>query len=341
MKMDNHMSTSAIDRFCRQYLQLHQDLDYPGKDTLRDIEYQEKVYQRLFQKESITYPPPQRYQLRVLKELLKRIETSIQNWDEEELSDNLFETLSSLMSSNLPLEVHSAQQKAYVTYTVASLPHKPQLSPTITLYEARNIISASGTTGLRTWEATLHLGNYLVANSDLVDGKSVMELGAGTGYVSILCAKHLGASYALATDGSEEVVDSLHTNTYLNDLQETTRIESKELKWGYPLTGGEEATWNRGRRIDLVVGADLTYYETGIPALVATFGDLFELFPDVKIVIASIIRNPKTFDVFTKACAGHGYLFNEIEFPMTESSKQEGPFYEAKVPIKIASIAKG
>jgi predicted nicotinamide N-methyase len=253
--------------------------------------------------------------------------------------------LSSLLCSSLPSEATSAQQKSYVTYTISTLSSKSQAEneniPTTTLLEARNLVAASGTTGLRTWEAALHLGNYLCANSSiLVQGKSILELGAGTGYVSILCAEHLGASHVLATDGSDDVVSSLSTNFYLNNLQDSAKIEGKELKWGHALIGGEHPEWNGGRKIDLVLGADLTYDGSGIPALVSTFRDLFQLYPEVKIIIAATVRNPRTFQTFLGTCRGNGYVVEEIEFGVLKAEQQQGPFYSDLVPIQLCLITK-
>jgi predicted nicotinamide N-methyase len=250
--------------------------------------------------------------------------------------------LSTLLASPPTSEMISVQQKSYVTYTLSSLPLQDiqdQTTPTITLLEARNLVAASGTTGLRTWEAALHLGNYLCANQDsLVRGKSILELGAGTGYVSILCAKHLEASHVLATDGSDDVVTSLSTNFYLNNLQDSTVIEGKELKWGQALVGGEHPQWNGGRSIDLILGADLTYDGSGIPALVSTFGELFELYPTIKIIYAATVRNPRTFEKFLEACDAKKYAVEELEFGIKKAELQEGPFYSDQVPIQLCLI---
>jgi predicted nicotinamide N-methyase len=249
--------------------------------------------------------------------------------------------LSPLLASSVPSEAISAQQKSYVTYTLSSLPSQDQATPTITLLEARNLVAASGTTGLRTWEAALHLGNYLCANQDrLIRGKSILELGAGTGYVSILCAKHLQATHTIATDGSDDVVASLSTNFYLNDLQDSTLIEGKELKWGQALIGGEHPEWNGGRKIDVVLGADLTYDGFGIPALVSTFGDLFELCQEMKIIYAATVRNPKTFKTFLEACRTNKYNVEEIQFEIERAKLQEGPFYSDQVPIQLCLITR-
>jgi len=341
--MESQLSASArqqLDRFSRQYLQLQLGLDYPDEQYLRNDAFQQALHARLFEENAIKHTPPPRYQLRVLKELTRRIE-QLQDGEEEGISDDLMNYLSSLLVSPVPSEATSAQQKSYVTYTLSSLPAQDQIIPTITLFEARNLVAASGTTGLRTWEAALHLGNYLCTNSDnLVRGKSILELGAGTGYVSVLCAKHLGATNAIATDGSDDVVASLSTNFYLNGLQDSSSIEGKELRWGQALIGGEHPEWNAGRSIDLVLGADLTYDGSEIPALVSTFGDLFELCPKVKIIIAGTIRNPKTFETFLETCRGNKYVVEEIRFGIEKAEVQEGPFYSDQVPIQLYLITR-
>ena len=275
--------------------------------------------------------------------ILKEISTSIFLivLHSQGVSDDLVAYLSSLLASPVSHEVESAQAKSYVTYAISALEFKEQEILTTTLLEARNLVAAFGTTGLRTWEAALHLGNYLCSNAtSLVRGKSILELGAGTGYVSILCAKNLGATHVIATDGSEEVVASLSTNFYLNGLQGASNIEGKELKWGHALIGGEHPEWNGGKKIELVLGADLTYDGTAILALVATFADLFNLYPQVKIIIAAPIRNPKTIETFLTTCRAKNYHVQEIKYDILAPELQNGPFYSNKVPIQICSISR-
>ena len=168
----------------------------------------------------------------------------------QEVSGNLMNSLATLLSSSIPSEANSIQQKSYVSYTISSLSStQATIPPTITLLEARNLLAAGGTTGLRTWEAAFHLGQYLCLPDirSLIEGKAVLELGAGTGYVAILCAKHLGASHVIATDGSDEVVADMPTNFYLNGLEDSSSIVAKDLFWGQALMGGEESEWNGGR----------------------------------------------------------------------------------------------
>ena len=84
--MESQSSASArqqLDRFSRQYLQLQLELDYPDEEHLRNDTFQQSLYVRLFSENVIKHAPPARYQLRVLKELTRRIEQSIQDWEEE------------------------------------------------------------------------------------------------------------------------------------------------------------------------------------------------------------------------------------------------------------------
>lgn len=69
-------------RFCWQVLQLEPAPDFPEGELLREEHVQETIYQRLFADDGRALPPPTRYRLRVLKQLIARIESSIQDWDE-------------------------------------------------------------------------------------------------------------------------------------------------------------------------------------------------------------------------------------------------------------------
>lgn len=80
--MDNADSTlSQALRFCHQFLQLEQELDYPPPEALREAETQTLLYRRLFAEDGPCFAPPTRYQVRTLKELIRRIEGSIEDWD--------------------------------------------------------------------------------------------------------------------------------------------------------------------------------------------------------------------------------------------------------------------
>jgi hypothetical protein len=82
MAQDDDGKTDAINRFCREYLQLERDLDFPAGPLLRREDVQAALFERLFAEGALKYFPPPRYQLRVLKSLVSKIESSIDDWDE-------------------------------------------------------------------------------------------------------------------------------------------------------------------------------------------------------------------------------------------------------------------
>ena len=321
--------------FRRQYFQLFEPdfLAWPPKALLRDPAVQRWLYSNLFDASKTPTLPSERYQLRVLKSLLFKIEKAIEDPNEDEISDALTSHLTTLISSSLPSETSAVQQKSYVTFTCL-----PPIStddndkePTITLLERRHLISGSLTTGFRTWEAALHLGSYLLTphGRTLIEGKSVLELGAGTGFLSILAAKYLGAKHVSTTDGDEGVVEALRENMELNGLEEG-KVSTEVLRWG----GELDETWLREdfdvRPYDVVVGADIvspfrniyrrtinvetddrqTYEKTAIAALVETLRALFVLRPGLQILISGAVRNLETFETFREACCKTFYIKN-------------------------------
>ena len=76
---------SSLDLFRRQYLQLVEleHLAWPSPQQLRMPDTQAWIFNRMFNGELMQYLPPNRYQLRVLKRLMARIERAIIDPDED------------------------------------------------------------------------------------------------------------------------------------------------------------------------------------------------------------------------------------------------------------------
>jgi len=239
--------------------------------------------------------------------------------------------LTALMATPAVPASTAALQKSYVTYTAPIYTEDAHTSLTVTTLESRSLLSNSGVTGLRTWEGALHLGAYIAspAGRALLQGKTVLELGAGTGFLSIFCAKHAGAVYVLATDGDGGVVDDIGANIYLNGLENSGKIESTVLKWGHAIFDELLSHTEEERIYDLVLGADVvspslqslvfvcptniliitrhlmlkTYDVDAISTLVATLRDLFVKYPRMTALIAATVRKQTTLEAFTNACS--------------------------------------
>ena len=73
---------SQVERYCSQYLQLEPELDLPDAQALRDPQVQSAIFTKVFAEDAVRYGPPPRYKLRMLKQLVSRVEGSIDNWEE-------------------------------------------------------------------------------------------------------------------------------------------------------------------------------------------------------------------------------------------------------------------
>mmetsp|Transcript_18926 Transcript_18926/g.45690 ORF Transcript_18926/g.45690 Transcript_18926/m.45690 type:complete len:481 (-) Transcript_18926:1876-3318(-) len=132
----------------------------------------------------------------------------------------------------------------------------------------------SGSTGMTVWNSGLVLTRLLDAIVDQqhhqqqwnYDDQDIIELGCGTGLVSIACHK-LGAKSVIATDGNPQVVELASDNVKRNleeNQQQQKMIEVQSLQWG--LLNAMDYAENAS----LVVGADLTYNAGSWRALAET-----------------------------------------------------------------------
>jgi predicted nicotinamide N-methyase len=120
-----------------------------------------------------------------------------------------------------------------------------------------------------------------------LEGKRVLELGAGTGIASIVANKL--RAQVVSTDGSEQVIQKLRHNCKLNDVEVETRI----LWWG-------EEDPILERHCDFVIGADITYDVDVCSALAETY--LCVLRRGGIGILAATIRNDDTVNAFVKEC---------------------------------------
>ncbi|MCJ1409024.1 hypothetical protein MMC19_003101 [Ptychographa xylographoides] len=328
-----------VELFRRQYLQLlePEQLSFPARDVIRSPDVQADMFATIFQDEILPRSPPDRYKIRVLKKLVATIEAAFVDPEEDEILDDLVECLGQLMSRSQVSPTIAAQKKSFVTYT---MPIIMEHAPVIITLEARALLASSGTTGLRTWEAALRLATFLSIEegTQLVKNKNIIELGAGTGLLSILCTKYLGSKFVLATDGSGEVVDDMATNVFINGLEDSDKLETAGLAWGHALVDGVEQRFDGDRKLDIILGADLTYDQGSIMPLVSTIQDLFTMYPEAKAIISATVRNDETLRVFEQACYDQKFAVQLYSVSIPPQDQQIGFFHTSKVPIRIYGI---
>ncbi|RHY16833.1 hypothetical protein DYB37_005096 [Aphanomyces astaci] len=132
--------------------------------------------------------------------------------------------------------------------------------------------TTSEISGQRIWPGSYLLAEYVHANPDIVTGKRVLELGAGTGLVSLV-ARLAGATSAIATDGDLDVVtDILAWNVQNNAATNATlgSIDTTSLWWGD--ASSNEAFRDRfgSNPFDVIVAGDVLYKGELVPLLLST-----------------------------------------------------------------------
>lgn len=96
-------------------------------------------------------------------------------------------------------------------------------------------------------------------------GKSIVELGSGTGLVGLIAGKLDSSCKVFITDQAP-LLDIMTKNVRLNSLE--GNIEVAELNWGEPIPT------NLPSKPDIILAADCVYFEPAFPLLVQTLADL-------------------------------------------------------------------
>jgi hypothetical protein len=194
----------------------------------------------------------------------------------QEINDDLMECWTELVAQPKQSAVEQAQQISFIKYTApeteAGSNDQSQCRPanterSVITSESRGLILSAGTTGFRTWEAALHLGSFLSskAGEAIVRNKRVIELGAGTGFLSLVCARYLGVHSVVVTDREPALIDNMRECIPHNrNAGKFIPIYPAVWEWGTPLerkgdlaeldSGDDES---KGIKFDVALGADL------------------------------------------------------------------------------------
>ncbi|CAD6585596.1 MAG: hypothetical protein TREMPRED_004185 [Tremellales sp. Tagirdzhanova-0007] len=268
--------------------------------------------------------PERSYRRSFWRRIVKSLEIG-----EYEVDARIYEALADLMISSPSSGPSDMPKPSYRTF-LYDMPEWTwrcgQGERRVTLLEEQVAIQAA-TTGLRTWTASLRLAHHILRDPSILSRPStcprdthvlppVVELGAGTGFLSILLSQ-LGAdviSSDLDADPDEndrlKPLARLSSNLELNELENPPRVVP--LDWTDVLRpvvdrsqGWQDITRGKPRTI---VAADVIYDPDLITPLVKTISALFEGSPDGVAIIAATVRNPMTIKMFETSCDAHADL---------------------------------
>ncbi|KAI8459829.1 putative methyltransferase-domain-containing protein [Phakopsora pachyrhizi] len=176
----------------------------------------------------------------------------------------------------------------------------PKLWSRIEILENRESIG-HGTTGLKSWGASICLANYLILNPHLIENKSILELGSGTGLLGILVHQLDPSKEVHLTDCNPLVLDRLRHNAHLNRAGENLKID--HLDWNTPQISNLKPKFSKPQ---VVLAADVIYDPDLVLALVDTICYFLQESFDCRsasAMVCSTVRDPETWELFLSVCS--------------------------------------
>lgn len=181
--------------------------------------------------------------------------------------------------------------------------------------------------GQKVWCGSVGVAQYIIENpAALVRDKAVIELGAGTGVLGMIC-KRLGASRAYLTDHDDRSLEHMKHDAAANSVDATVM----RFDWFSPdmtglvdsLMSGLDAEARECTDI-LIVAGDVLYKKMLLEPFFATAKavlDLAERFPQriksAEMVLCHIPRAENSHEMVIEAAQNASLLINEI--PRDES----------------------
>jgi len=236
------------------------------------------------------FPVEREYCLRFCKNIIEYC-----NESGEEVYEEFYDTIGEIVSG-VP------RSDYYKTYYLSSDLH-------VSVRESRALIS-DGTTGLTSWAAGQYLAGWLNSQEDkvrnMMEGKKVVELGAGLGMTGLFAVKRWkGISEYSFTDCHGKVLANMAHNIKKNCTDWTvTREDPLEIvSENGTLARVVELNWEEFSKCteleaDTILGADLVFDPCLLPSLVRTLSILIERRAGCRAVLVSCVRNQDTWQLF-------------------------------------------
>jgi len=212
-------------------------------------------------------------------------------------------TIIASINNNSTMEINKDNNTWWKIYSLDKPCHN-----ILKLLEDKSMIS-KGTTGLRTWEASLRLSEYFIQNPQICQNKNIIELGAGVGLLSLICAK-LGAKSILATDVNHDVLQRLQQNIKANQLllesENCTIPKVEKLDWNE-----KNLDMSEYQDLDLIICADVIYNPENIEPFVNILSIFLKNIPSITIILCNPLRQQSTYDLFLEQLSQHNIIVHK------------------------------
>ena len=272
------------------------------------------------------------YQISFIKHVLYELEKN----DTEEIHDVIYEQIAEKL----------VEEKPEFSFKHFLLDDQDEA---ITIKESNSFIR-DGTTGLKLWPAAMALGDFVQQEKEMFDGKSILEIGSGNGFVGFVLAKACQPKRIILSDCHESVLENLIENVNLNLPKEETEEMERTLMFRHRLKtkdeveiGVIELPWEEVDKNEvelrkfckpnILLASDVVYDDSIFDALMKCVNKLFELFgKSLTFFLSQTIRNEETFIKFCN-------LLHDNNFSISEEKLKTSIFFNVpSEKIKILRI---
>jgi len=169
-------------------------------------------------------------------------------------------------------------------------------------------------TGQLVWPGAELLNHHLAQCSDILTGRSIIELGSGVGVTGLLCSRF--CRQLVLTDHNEIVLKVLKQNIDLqfsSGISSCAEITSERLDWGNH-DQLSEILKRFPEGFDLIIGADICFQQCSIPLLFDTVEQLLR-FGDKscgKFILAYVSRAKSIDAMVANEAEKHRLQMHEV-----------------------------
>lgn len=175
-------------------------------------------------------------------------------------------------------------------------------------------------TGLTLWRAASKTCDYILQHHSILQGKRILELGAGLGLCGILArAITTGDSHICITDGDTNVLVVLRQNIIANQSNYPTsssdRVKCHQLLWGKETAEVFLEVHGQEKRYDVLLASDIIYSPVVVQPLWETVQTLLSSDGGIFVMAFARRRVPVTVESVLQAGLDAGFVYECTEDP--------------------------
>lgn len=211
------------------------------------------------------------------------------------------------------------------------------------------VASVFNEVGLKIWEAGWYLAEYIITHPHVFTDQTVLELGAGVGFTSLVLAGVAQPKRVLLSDYGSSVMQNLRYNAEINAPHFQCPVDVLTLDWDtWDPSEDEEA--EAALRPDILLAGDCVYDVASFPSLVRVLqvflgsalpsGATMNKPRERSAIFAATIRNQKTFQAFLDHLEAFEIAYEDITTQALETMGAQMFPYGNRHEIRLCVLTR-